>query len=100
MGRCLADNVEDNLGEDGYEEVDGGEDEYEDEAEDNENEDEYDADEDSDEDKDWDEEIWAQLLLAGSWCFSRSRHMYIHLDDCMSMAEIYSGLEVRGPYVP
>ena len=74
MGRCLADNVDDNLGEDGYEEEDGSEDE----------------DEDADEDKDQDEEIWAQLLLAGSWCFSRSRHMYIHLDHCMSMDEIYS----------
>ena len=30
MGRCLADNVDDNLGEDGYQEEDGGEDEDED----------------------------------------------------------------------
>ena len=78
MGRCLADNVDDNLGEDGYQEEDGGEDE----------------DEDADEDKDQDEEIWALLLLAGSWCFSREP-AYVHTLERMiaclcPMAEIYS----------
>ena len=56
MRRCLADNVDDSLDKDGYEEEDGGEDE--DEDEDEEEEDEADeCGEDEDEDKDKDEEI-------------------------------------------
>ena len=52
MRRCLADNVDDSLDKDGYEEEDGGEDEDEDED----NEDDECA-EDEDEDADKDEEI-------------------------------------------